>query len=206
MRGFVRFRLSLKYRSLRSKRFHLVEREPHPLRSSTCAIFSAFFDSRSSFFAPKPRGNACYAGYKYRRDRDPRENQRKCVGARERKPSGTQDNTPTARSWICLPFQRVWLDVKSSRPCLKFTLTSLMRTQAWWERIKGMFPGSATLFPPQIKILDYLSARFARRFFFRPRRLFFSFSPQCRTWSQASKNSALFNPVYRTRAPSFETK
>ena len=149
MRGFVRLRLSLKYRSLCSKRFHSVEQEPHPLRSSTCAIFRAFFDSRSSFFAPKPRGNACYAGYKYRWDSNPRENQRKCVGARK-KPFGTQDNTPTARSWICLPFQQVWLDVKSSRPCLKLTLTSLMRTLAWWERMKDMFPGSATLFPPQI--------------------------------------------------------
>ena len=29
----------------------------------TYAIFHAVFDSRSSFFAPKPRGNACYAGY-----------------------------------------------------------------------------------------------------------------------------------------------
>ena len=28
------------------------------------AIFRAVFDSRSSFFAPKPHGNACYAGYK----------------------------------------------------------------------------------------------------------------------------------------------
>ena len=30
----------------------------------TCAIFRAVFDSRSWFFAPKPHGNACYAGYK----------------------------------------------------------------------------------------------------------------------------------------------
>ena len=29
------------------------------------AIFRAVFDSRSSFFAPKPHGNACYAGYTY---------------------------------------------------------------------------------------------------------------------------------------------
>ena len=36
---------------------------PPPLRSFTCAIFCVVFDSRSSFFAPKPRGNACYAGY-----------------------------------------------------------------------------------------------------------------------------------------------
>ena len=28
----------------------------------TCAIFRAVFDSRFSFFAPKPHGNACYAG------------------------------------------------------------------------------------------------------------------------------------------------
>ena len=26
-------------------------------------FFCAVFDSRSSFFAPKPQGNACYAGY-----------------------------------------------------------------------------------------------------------------------------------------------
>ena len=29
----------------------------------TCAIFRVVFDSRSLFFAPKPHGNACYAGY-----------------------------------------------------------------------------------------------------------------------------------------------
>ena len=34
-----------------------------PPRSCTYAIFRAIFDSRSSFFAPKPHGNACYAGY-----------------------------------------------------------------------------------------------------------------------------------------------
>ena len=33
-------------------------------RNETRAIFRAVFDSRSSFFAPKPHGNACYAGYK----------------------------------------------------------------------------------------------------------------------------------------------
>ena len=32
---------------------------PHPLPS----LLLAPFDSRSSFFAPKPHGNACYAGY-----------------------------------------------------------------------------------------------------------------------------------------------
>ena len=33
-------------------------------RNGTSAIFHlAVFDSRSSFFAPKPHGNACYAGY-----------------------------------------------------------------------------------------------------------------------------------------------
>ena len=36
---------------------------PPPPRSFTCAIFRAVFDSRSSFSAPKPHGNACYAGY-----------------------------------------------------------------------------------------------------------------------------------------------
>ena len=35
---------------------------PPPIRSFTCAIFRAVFDSRSSLFAPKPHGNACYAG------------------------------------------------------------------------------------------------------------------------------------------------
>ena len=75
--------------SLRSKRFRLVSEQrkteerdsrfwprekwnksekmkvssPPPPRSFTCAIFRAVFDSRSSFFAPKPHGNACYAGY-----------------------------------------------------------------------------------------------------------------------------------------------
>ena len=36
---------------------------PTPPRSFTCAICRAVFDSRSSFFAPKPHRNACYAGY-----------------------------------------------------------------------------------------------------------------------------------------------
>ena len=36
---------------------------PPPLRSFTCAIFRTVFDSRSSFFAPRPHGNACYAGW-----------------------------------------------------------------------------------------------------------------------------------------------
>ena len=35
---------------------------PSPPRSFTYAIFRAIFDSRSSFFAPKLHGNACYAG------------------------------------------------------------------------------------------------------------------------------------------------
>ena len=35
---------------------------PTPPRSFTCAIFHAVFDARSSFFALKPYGNACYAG------------------------------------------------------------------------------------------------------------------------------------------------
>ena len=33
-----------------------------PTRFFTCAIFRAVFDSRFSFFAPKPHGNAGYAG------------------------------------------------------------------------------------------------------------------------------------------------
>ena len=36
---------------------------PRPLRYFTCAIFGAVLDSSSSFFAPKPRWNACYTGY-----------------------------------------------------------------------------------------------------------------------------------------------
>ena len=36
---------------------------PPPPRSFPSAIFRAVFDSRSSFFGPKPRGKACYAGY-----------------------------------------------------------------------------------------------------------------------------------------------
>ena len=38
-------------------------RRTPPPRSFTYAIFRAIFDYRSSFFAPKPHGNACYAGY-----------------------------------------------------------------------------------------------------------------------------------------------
>ena len=41
---------------------------PPPLRYFSCAIFRTVFDSRSSFFAHKPHGNACYAGYKRVRD------------------------------------------------------------------------------------------------------------------------------------------
>ena len=37
---------------------------PPPPRSFTCATFLAVFDSRSSFFSPKPHRNACYAGYR----------------------------------------------------------------------------------------------------------------------------------------------
>ena len=40
---------------------------PPPPRSFTVRHFCAVFDSRSSFFAPKPHGNACYAGYAFRR-------------------------------------------------------------------------------------------------------------------------------------------
>ena len=36
---------------------------PSPPRSFSCATFRAVFYSRSSFFARKPHGNACYAGY-----------------------------------------------------------------------------------------------------------------------------------------------
>ena len=36
---------------------------PPPHRSFTGATFLAVFDSRSSFFSPKPHRNACYAGY-----------------------------------------------------------------------------------------------------------------------------------------------
>ena len=32
--------------------------------SLACATFLAVFDSRSSFFSPKPHRNACYAGYR----------------------------------------------------------------------------------------------------------------------------------------------
>ena len=34
-----------------------------PPRSFTCVIFPTVFDSCSSFFAPKPHRNACYAAY-----------------------------------------------------------------------------------------------------------------------------------------------
>ena len=36
---------------------------PTTPRSFTCAIFCVVFDSCSSFFAPKPHRNTCYAGY-----------------------------------------------------------------------------------------------------------------------------------------------
>ena len=41
-----------------------VERKEGPLLALLLAPFyRVLFDSRSSFFAPKPHGNACYAGY-----------------------------------------------------------------------------------------------------------------------------------------------
>ena len=53
-----------------------MEREPNDERGgrgrgrewkeTTRAIFHAVFDSRSSFFAPKPNGNAGYAGYLFK--------------------------------------------------------------------------------------------------------------------------------------------
>ena len=58
--------------SLRSERFRLVsEQKERPrreifgfdrARNETRAIFRADFDSCSSFFAPEPQRNACYAG------------------------------------------------------------------------------------------------------------------------------------------------
>ena len=48
----------------RAKKWKWGEGEgPSLPRSYTYAIFRAVFDFRSSFFAPKPHGNACYAGY-----------------------------------------------------------------------------------------------------------------------------------------------
>ena len=48
----------------RAKKWKWGEGEgPSLPRSFTYAIFRAVFDSRSSCFAPKPHGNACYAGY-----------------------------------------------------------------------------------------------------------------------------------------------
>ena len=48
------------------KRFFPFFPTPSPLFS--LRHFRAVFDYRSSFFAPKPHGNACYAGYKQLRD------------------------------------------------------------------------------------------------------------------------------------------
>ena len=39
---------------------------PPPPRSFTRAIFHAVFDCHSSFFAPKPHGNSCYAGHLFK--------------------------------------------------------------------------------------------------------------------------------------------
>ena len=74
-------RLNMQHCSLRSKRFRLVSEQRKTeerdlgfgrARNETRAknwkwgeeeaIFRAVFDSCSSFFAPKPYGNACYAG------------------------------------------------------------------------------------------------------------------------------------------------
>ena len=68
--------------SLRSKRFRLVseqrkteERDSQFMKQvpkNKNAIFRAVFDSPSSFFAPKPHGNACYAGYSHLHNRKSR--------------------------------------------------------------------------------------------------------------------------------------
>ena len=61
--------------SLRSKRFCLISEQKktkerdfrfwprEKWNESQKLIFRGAFDSRSSFFAPKPHGKACYAGY-----------------------------------------------------------------------------------------------------------------------------------------------
>lgn len=56
-RGFAKHALNSSLRSMRFVWFRSKERPP---RSFTRPIFRAVFDSRSSFFAPKPYGNACY--------------------------------------------------------------------------------------------------------------------------------------------------
>ena len=53
--------------SLHSKRFRLVSEQRNTEEGNfrfCCATFLAVFDSRSSFFSPKPYRNACYAGYR----------------------------------------------------------------------------------------------------------------------------------------------
>ena len=47
----------------KGKKGFLLLSSPPPPRSFACAIFRALFDSRSSFFSPRPHSNACYAGY-----------------------------------------------------------------------------------------------------------------------------------------------
>ena len=46
---------------------------PPPPRSFTCAICRAVFHSRSSFFAPKPHRNGCYAAYSHKVKSIPKE-------------------------------------------------------------------------------------------------------------------------------------
>ena len=62
-----RFRLVLEQRKTRNGIFGFGRARPYlssplPPRSFNRTIFHAVFDSRFSFFAPKPQGNACYEG------------------------------------------------------------------------------------------------------------------------------------------------
>ena len=57
---------------------HFLPFFPSPSRSFTCATFHVVFDSHSSFFAPKPHRNACYAGC-YRRGLPPFDTVSACI-------------------------------------------------------------------------------------------------------------------------------
>ena len=73
---FTAHQKNVQVASLRSKRFRLISEQKktkerdfrfwprEKWNESQKLIFRAAFDSRSSFFAPKPHGNACYAGYR----------------------------------------------------------------------------------------------------------------------------------------------
>ena len=68
-RGGIREKINNIGRGPRERCRSVPRGAPFPLFYLRHFFFSRAFDYRSSFFAPKPHGNACYAGYGGPRER-----------------------------------------------------------------------------------------------------------------------------------------